>query len=347
MPRLLRTKTQAALLTSLILLGVGQSLPRAHAADEFIRNLRKGDLRHEPDERIEYYSRAIRAWKPSHSSSLLAHCLFKRGEAYFDSFDFDVAMADLTEALDKDPGTARAYFLRGRILLFQGMPAKADPDLREFTALKPKDVDGRLAMAGCRLERKRFDSASEEYKLASELAPDDFRPWLGLARVQRARGQCLKAASHLEKADALAAHRSPRVLALRGECRHRLGYTKQGLKDLGESISLFETRLTDLQRSMARRMAYEVAKGRLSKTYDARGDIHLSIQEPSPALADYRPSCNLDYRPACLKAERLALKFHGEKDPEPIKTKKPKPKKKKRKRYNKPDNDPGERIYGF
>lgn len=340
---------RTAIAAGLIILTLGAAAPATAAADEFIRNLHKADRRKAPDERIEYYSRAIRAWKPSHSSTLLAYCLFKRGQAYYESYELELAHPDLTEAIEKDPDNASAFFLRGSLLLLRGLQREALMDLRTYVAMKPKDIEGRLRLAECLLKDKRYRLAAKEFRSAQEMDPDDFRPPLGLATVQHAKRQCLNAAQPLEKADSLAQHRSPRVLALRGECRNILGYPESGLKDLGEAIGLYETRLNDLQRSLALRKDFFIAKGRLARTYDTRGDIFLRGSQPGAALADYKESCQLQYRPACLKAERLGVSHHGPKAEEFEKIKEPKKakKKKRRRRDKRGDDDPGQRIYGF
>ena len=124
-----------------VALGLGQ----AWAGGQFLDALRKAESRSEPVEKIEYYSRAIRAWNATHGNALLANCHFRRGEAYFERREFQLAQSDLSKTIELDPRNARAYFLRGQISLKSSKFSPAERDFSECVGLEPEDSEGWFA----------------------------------------------------------------------------------------------------------------------------------------------------------------------------------------------------------
>jgi tetratricopeptide (TPR) repeat protein len=324
---------------------------RCHAADEFLLNLRKADLRAEPEERIEYYSRAIRAWRTGHGAGLLAHCHFNRGETYLLEARLDLAEKDLTKALALDPGVSRAYLLRGRLHLRAGRPRSAERDLRESVSMKPEDPEGRLLLGASRERGGRIDEALKDYRQAARLDPASWKPHLCQARALTLQRRFVPAGQALAKAASLAGGREPEVPVQRGALLAETLELSPAADALGEGISLYEERAAELQRSTIKALELQECREALAAAYALRGRIREKLLDPAGALSDYREACRLGHAASCSLAERLAKEPPQEAAPQkpkpaPEAATPPKPKPPKRKRLPKPASDPGERIYG-
>ncbi len=322
-------------------------LPTGALADEFLENLHRADARSEPAERVEYYSRAIRAWRTGNRSSLLAHCHFRRGETLLFLAEFPQAEADLTKALELDPGNARAYLLRGRLRLRLGRLTPAERDLREYASMKPEDGEGRLRLGEVRERGGKPSEGLRHYERAKGLSPEDFRPPLALARVKAAQQDWAASERWLDHAEKLSGGTEGGVWTQRGRAfKGRLEPAK-ALEAFGRGISLQEESLLELQRSAGRRLELLELREELGASYFDRGDVFEGLGRRAEAIADYRQACGFEVREACARAESLSRKT--EVKPTPPAPKEPaavKPKKRKRRRPA-PNSDPGERIYGL
>ena len=87
----------------------------ARALTPFVEQLRKAESRDASDpERVEFATRALRAWMPSDGRPLLAHAHFARAEGEAALFDDAAAEEDLTKALEIDERNDRARLMRSR-----------------------------------------------------------------------------------------------------------------------------------------------------------------------------------------------------------------------------------------
>lgn len=310
-------------------------LSTALQAGEFLEWMHKADNRSEPRERIEYYSRALKAWMPPDGQALLAHCRFRRGEAFFDSGEFKQSQPDLDKALELDPRNARARLLRGRIHLSAGRLRKAALDLEEYAALAPEDMEALLLLGEAKRRRGKNLEALAVYRKAAIVEPADFRPALGESRVYMAMERWPQAQSCLDRADALAKHRDGEILSLRAAAQAALGQNQAALTDYSDSLPLHEGRLLHLKRSAA--PAEETARqtDQTAGAYYGRGRLQEGFGRLTQARSDYKEACRLGHQEGCRKEAWLKPAVA---EPAPV------PKKKKKK-TPKPADSPGNRIY--
>ena len=327
----------------------------ARAESGFLENLHKAESRAEPEDRVEFYGRAIVAWKASDSKALLADCRFRRGEALAERYEFAKAEADLSAALKLDAANARARLLRGKVRLHLNRPGQAAGDFKAYTAAEREDVEGWLALGEAERKAGQAREAEKAYARAQALAPEDFRPALGRARLLAAQTLWSKALALLNEADKLAEGRSPEVLTQRGDCLFVLGWSspERGLKDYGKAIALYEARLLDLQRSRAAPARFSEGQAETSLPYFGRGRLYEFLQKIPEAVSDYTQACRLGHKQACARAkalsERLPPAPAPKKAPEPeFKPVKPKWhwfKFKRKIERGEEEGDPGLRIY--
>jgi tetratricopeptide (TPR) repeat protein len=304
-------------------------LSAALHAGEFLALMRKADGRGEPQEKIEYYGRALRAWTPQDGQALLANCHFRRGEAFFDSGKLQQSLPDLDKALDLDPRNAQAYLLRGKIHLIAGRFKKAAADLGEYAALSPEDMDGLLSLGEAQRRSGKKEPSLSTYRKAALLEPADFRPRLGEALTYMDMKRWPAAKNALDEADSLARHRDPETLALRGAARDALGDRQGALQDYTDSLPLHEARLLHLSRASAPAQETSRQRARTAGAYYERGRLHERLNRQAQALPDYEQACRLGHDRACARAATLKPAAKTQSKPRPAK----------------PSNDLGDRIY--
>lgn len=257
-------------------------LTASWSADSFLSDMRKADSRGEPEEKIVYYSRAINAWSSSHGNALLGHCHFGRGQAYYAQNQLDLGAPDLSKAIQFDPGNARAYFLRGKILFKTGKYAEAARDFSDF-ASAGESPEGYWRLGRAYEKMGRPLDAAKAYRRAAQMAPEDFHPPLGLAEILISQKKWAQALKHLERAGALAAHRSPEVLTQAGRCKAALGSPAQALNDFDSAIAFYEKKLTSLERSKAAPVEIAEIKEGLAQAYSERSKLpEQKPAEPEP-----------------------------------------------------------------
>lgn len=247
-------------------------LSASWSADSFLSDMRKADSRDEPEEKIVYYSRAISAWSASHGNSLLGHCHFGRGQAYYAQGQFDLGAPDLSKAIQFDPGNARAYFLRGKILFKTGKYAEAARDFFDFSSAG-ESPEGYWNLGAAYEKAGRRVDAAKAYRRAAQMAPDDFHPPLGLAGILISQKKWAQALEHLERAAGPAKNRSPEVLTQAGRCRAALGSPAGALADFEAAIALYEKKLTALERSKAAPVEISEIKEGLAEAYLERSNL--------------------------------------------------------------------------
>lgn len=305
--------------------------PAARASDAFLRAVDKAESRKDPTERVEYFNRAIEAWQPDDGQELLAHCHLRRGQARFELYQFKEARPDLDKAIELDPGSALAFYLRGRIRARAGRLKEAVVDLAEYTALDDQKVDGWLALGEAQAKLGRGDDALRSFKRAEDLDPSAYRAPLGEARVWMARKQWSRAQERLDAADEAAKHRAPDVFLERAVCAVAAGRYDEALSDYGKALPLFDRRLDDLRRSKAPPAASDELKQEAAHAYFGRGRLNEFLARVEAAAQDYGQACALGHQEACRRLARLR----------PAQARRPAA----RTRSRRAKSDPGDRIY--
>lgn len=319
-------------------------------AGKFLDNMHKAQTRGLPEERREYYDRAIKIWEPADGQTLLGQAHFGRGQALAELWRFAEAEPDLTKALDLDPGNAKAHLLRGRALLKLGKANEAAADLLEYAGRNPADVGGLALLGEAQLKAGRGDAAMNACKLAQQAEAEHAAGWLCEGRVWMGRREWSKGEEALTAADRKADHRLPEALADRAVCRVALGRHEQALGDYTAAVPLLEAALQDAQRRPAPDGEHAERRLAAAKGHYARGRVLEFMIKPVEASADFTQACRLGYEPACERADALALKASPPKaapkrPAAPLQPVEPAPPPKKRK--DTPyENDGGTRIYG-
>lgn len=307
----------------------------AASADDFIKLVRKAESRGEASERIEYFTRAIEAWREPHATSLLASCHLGRGEAHHQKGDDKKALSDLGRAIDLDPRSAPAYLLRGRIHLAAGRPAAAAKDLAEYAGLESEDLEALLLLGEAERLAGHLDASLHAYKAAATLEPQDYRPALGRGRTLMAARDWRQAKDALDLAAKLSGQKEPEVFAERAVAWVALKKTADALDDYGSAVKLFERRLDGLRKGPE----LTKASARAARAYYGRGRLWENAGDAPKARPDYEAACRLGHAAACRRAAALAPV------PAPAARAEPKPKPKPRPAIDDAESDPGERIY--
>jgi len=313
----------------------------ARAASPFVEQLRKAESRDAADpERIEYATRAIRAWMPSDGRPLLAHAHFARAEGEIALFDDPAADEDLTKALELDERNDRARLMRSRARAVLGRGAEAERDALDYTASRPDDAEGWLALGEARLTqgppKSDGEARSAFAKAAFLLGPEDPRPSLGEGRSHLSMRRYQKSLAALSAAAERPQKRRAEILNWRARAYQALGDWEAAQRDLSRALPDLERVLDDRRRTRAVDRGMSAARRTLADAYFRRGLANEALKSPEPALADHRTACDLGLPAACARVKALER-------PAPQAEAAPKPKKTPRRKN--PKGDAGERIY--
>ena len=116
-----------------------------------------------------------------------ARLYLRRGELHRVHSDWRAAEADYRAARRIDPGLIEIDFCLGRMLLEQGRPEAAKPELDRFLERKPGDAEGLTLRARAMARLGRRDAAADDYRRALDSlaarAADDPNTFLELAEL--------------------------------------------------------------------------------------------------------------------------------------------------------------------
>ncbi len=311
----------------------------ARAASPFIEQLRKTQARSADDpERIEFATRAIRAWVPEDGRTLLAAAYYARAEGEIARLDDALAAEDLEKALGDDPGNVRAQGLLARALVGIGRGAEAEQAALAYLEERGEDAEAWLALGEARLlqGKSKADKPAREafQKAAALLGHEDPRPSLGEGKAHLSANRRKDALAALTAAADNPGKWRAEILAERSRVYAALGDYKAALSDLVKALPDLERRF-DERRGRAPR-ALEKARGALADAYFRAGVAREALSLKDTALLDHRSACDLGHAGACARVKALSR-------PEPKPEKKPEPPKKKKKKN--PKGGTGERIY--
>lgn len=313
----------------------------AGALTPFVEQLRKAEARGASDpERVEFATRALRAWLPSDGRPLLAHAHFARAEGEAALFDDAAAEEDLTKALEIDPRNERAVLMRARARTALGRGAGAERDALEYLSTRGDDPEGWLALGEALLVQGAPKSGREARAAFAEAAKllggEDPRPSLGDGRSFLSARRYAEALASLSAAAERPQKRRAEILSWRSRAHSALGDWEAAHRDLSKALPDLERALDDRRRSGAVKRGLDAARAALADAYFRRGLAGEALKARDTALADHRQACGLGLRPACARVDALEK-------PEP--KAEPKPKAKKAPRRRNPKGEAGDRIY--
>jgi hypothetical protein len=308
-------------------------------ASEFLEALHRADARDARDpERVEFATRAIKAWRPVEGNELLADAYFRRGEGEREAYDDVSSDADFGKALELDPRNSAALLLRGRGRLRSGRLADAEKDFLDYARGNSDDGEGWLALAEARVARglPRADRPALEALAKAErlLEAEDPRPKIAEGRAHLASGRGLQALNALDAAVAVGKDHLPEALEWRARAKADLRDPRGARVDGGRAAEGFEARLDERLGARAPAPALAAARADAADARFRRGQVEDTLSLTADAVEDYQTSCDLGRDDACARVAALTPKDA------PV-AKKPK----KRKYKSNPDDDSGTRIY--
>lgn len=337
-------------MTTLLLAAVLAS--PAPAASPFLESLRRAESRAASDpERVEFATRAIRAWLPQDGRLMLSHAYLRRAEALLLVGENGAAAEDLTQVMANDPGNRRAQLLRGQARLAAGKSLEAESDFAGYCAVEPEDAEGWIGLARARLPEKgraRPPEARKAVARARRLAPEDWRPdWLD-GRSWSLEGRPQAALAPLERALALSKSARPEPLAERAAVLASLARHAEAVSDWSKALPLYERALAEGDRTQAAPKLRDAARALLAGAYLSRGRLREFLRERDAARRDFAEACDLGLKDACgrLKTDAVpgAVKRRRVPEAAPQPAEPPRPKPKRRRAPAK--SEPGERVYG-
>lgn len=163
------------------------------ARDAYERGRRAEDLR-SFTAAAEAYTQAIEA-DPKNDSAFL-----HRAYCYYDSGEYDKAIADLNRSIELQPNNSRAYSKRAEALAATAQNAAAVSDVTQAIQRDPKNSSYYLLRAGFYQQLGKTREAIDDYGKAIELAPSSDAGYLARAAYFRSQGQVQKSIEDCYKA---------------------------------------------------------------------------------------------------------------------------------------------------
>jgi len=172
------------------------------------------------------------------------HRAIMRAQSAFGAGDEDAAAAELRAALSEDEGLLDAHQLLGTITLLAGDPEPAVGHFQSALALDPEHRQSLLGLANAYHELGRVDEAVVGYRRLLEVAGQDAKATMALARIHVDRGelseaeQVLAAAAEGREPPAVVANKLGEVMALLGRSGDAEAQFRQAISsnpELGEA----------------------------------------------------------------------------------------------------------------
>lgn len=107
---------------------------------------------------------------------------YNRGMAYFRGKNRDAAIADFTKVIELNPASAQAYARRGSAYGAKEVYDAAIADFTKAVELDPKNAETRTYRGISFYNKGKYAEAITDFEKALGIAPDDFRAAYGMAR---------------------------------------------------------------------------------------------------------------------------------------------------------------------
>jgi tetratricopeptide (TPR) repeat protein len=234
-----------------------------------------------------------------------AYALAERAWAYEDQGQHDVAMKDIEEALRIDPGSAKAFRVRGELRRRAGA---LDLALADFT--KAIEIDPTLARAfdgrGNTFNGKRqFDRAIEDYNESIRLDPTRSISWSNRGTAFYFKREYNRAIAEYDEAIRLDP-KNAKAFTNRGAALKKIGQNDRAIADDSEAIRLDPTDPTFFDNrglSYNHNGDYDLAIADFDAAirikpraafHTNRGDCYLAKHDYDRAIVDYNDALKLD-----------------------------------------------------
>src|SRR5215475_3704255 len=265
---------------------------------------------------------------PGNPPATLAWAYANRCQALENSRSFDAAIADCSEALRIDPGSAGVYNLRGFAYYAKGDADRALADYDAALKLNPNDAYAHAARGHIYLAQHDYERAIQEFDAALAARPGDAWSMASRGYAYSLSGdnahalQDLRAAVKLDPKAYQSRLRLAEALAVAGSGDQALAADQETLRLFpaqAEAIRrercLHETILAKPNLALAdcNRALQLQPKDTLALTY--RGHAHLRAGQSDAAIADYTAALALKPRDAAaLYGRGAARAVKGETD---------------------------------
>lgn len=225
------------------------------------------------------------------------HRAIMRAQSAFGAGDEAAAAAELRAALSEDDGLLDAHQLLGTITLLAGDPEPAIGHFQSALALDPEHRQSLLGLANAYRELGRIDEAVVGYRRLLEVAGQDAKATMALARIHVDRGelseaeQVLTAAAEGREPPAVVANKLGEVMALLGrsgdaEAKFRqaissnpeLGEAHFNLAVLLDESGRMEDAVTAYRQAAELRMRDHRPRFNLGRLYGRQGRPDLQIE---------------------------------------------------------------------
>ncbi len=196
------------------------------------------------------------------------HRAIMRAQSAFGAGDQEAAAAELRAALDEDEGLLDAHQLLGTMTLLAGDPEPAIGHFRSALALDPEHRQSLLGLAHAYRELGRIDEAAVGYRRLLEVAGQDAKATMALARIHVDRGELdeaervLTAAGEGREPPAVVTNKLGEVMTLLGRGRDAEAKFRQAVAsnpELGEAHFNLAVLLDESGRAEAATDAYRRA----------------------------------------------------------------------------------------
>lgn len=121
-----------------------------------------------------------------------------RGGSYLAEKRYKNGLADLTKAVDLDPGNVNRYFALAKAFFIAGQVSEAEEILRKTQQSHPQSSEARVAMGNFFVQTNRPNLAEHEYLQALELSPSHEGLFMTLAGFYQSLGHTPKAKAVLK-----------------------------------------------------------------------------------------------------------------------------------------------------
>jgi tetratricopeptide (TPR) repeat protein len=159
------------------------------------------------------------------------------GQLAAEKGNMDKAVADLTQAIDKNPKMGLAYMSRGEIYKARGDYTQAAGDFEHVTKIEPFNFDAFYNLGLMYQYLKRFDDSIRAYQKAVEIRPLDAQANMNLALVYTQMDQPLRGLGYAQRA-VTGDDTSALTHANLGVLYAQLGYSELAIDELGKAIEL-------------------------------------------------------------------------------------------------------------